>query len=168
MTERSTIDIGPHTIIVEMGDEKIYNIRISDQPESKKKNTNNKIKQNTIIVQVKEAMRKFADGDASAFDTLPIDVAGTPFQRKVWNATRKIPYGQTRTYAEIAKQIGHPKAVRAVGTALGKNPVCIIVPCHRVVPSSGGIGNYAYGAAVKRWLLEHEAGKASPETAQTS
>ncbi len=158
MTQSFAVAIGPYTVNVETNGEKISKVVISDKPLSKEKNKNKLIDQNTIIVQLEEAMRKFADGDASAFDALQLDASGTPFQRKVWNATRTIPYGQTRTYAQIAKQIGHPKAVRAVGTALGKNPVCIVVPCHRVVPSSGGIGYYAYGTAMKRWLLEHERG----------
>jgi methylated-DNA-[protein]-cysteine S-methyltransferase len=102
--------------------------------------------------------KKFVQKNSNAFDDVSVAVSGTAFQKKVWGATAKIPYGETRTYAQIAKQIGHPKAVRAVGTALGKNPVCVLIPCHRVVPSSGGIGRYAYGTAVKKWLLDHEAG----------
>ena len=85
--------------------------------------------------------------------SLPLELKGTPFQIAVWKAAQNIPYGKTATYADIAKQIGHPRAVRAVGTALGANPIPIIVPCHRVVPASGGIGNYALGSAKKKTLL---------------
>lgn len=133
--------IGPYTFEIERSEQGITRVNILKQPKNKQKNPNTK------FVQMEELSGE------------PVAVEGTPFQRKVWEATSKIPYGETRTYAEIAKAIGHPKAVRAVGTALGKNPVCVIVPCHRVVPSGGGIGKYAYGPAMKQWLLDHEAGR---------
>ena len=142
MTETTLAAIGPYTFELVKSDRGISKVKILKEPSSKGKNPNTK------IVQIENLL------DA------PVAAEGTEFQRKVWNATRKIPYGETRTYAQIAAQIGHPKAVRAVGTALGKNPVCVIVPCHRVVPSGGGIGQYAYGAAMKRWLLDHEAKRA--------
>lgn len=106
---------------------------------------------NEIINQIKE----YFAGHRRMFD-VPLDREGTDFQKKVWKETAKIPFGKTLTYSDIAKKIGHPKAVRAVGTALGKNPVCIVIPCHRVLPKSGGIGSYAYGAKMKKWLLSHE------------
>lgn len=81
---------------------------------------------------------------------------GTTFQQAVWREASRIPYGKTVTYGELAKRIGKPKAVRAVGTALGANPVPIIVPCHRVVPASGGVGNYAFGSKMKAELLRAE------------
>lgn len=81
---------------------------------------------------------------------------GTEFQRLVWSEMQKIPFGETVTYAEIARKIGRPKAARAVGMACNKNPVCIIVPCHRVVGSSGALTGYAGGLAKKQWLLTHE------------
>ena len=83
------------------------------------------------------------------------DVTDT-FQRLVLNATTKIPRGQICTYAELAASIGHPQAARAVGAALARNPVPLLIPCHRVVPSSGGVGGYAYGSDLKRKLLTHE------------
>lgn len=86
----------------------------------------------------------------------PLTLIGTPFQQAVWAAVQEIPYGQTRSYADIARAIGRPKAVRAVGTAIGANPVWIIVPCHRVIQSNGGLGGYAGGIERKKWLLEHE------------
>ncbi len=138
MTEISQLNIGPFRLKVEESAKGISKVVILEEPLQKRNNLSTKID------QLKELERMEAD------------VEGTAFQKKVWQATRKIPYGETRTYAQIAKAIGHPKAVRAVGTALGKNPVCIVVPCHRVVPSSGGIGNYAYGTAMKKWLLQHE------------
>ena len=95
------------------------------------------------------------DGCAPAAG-MPIDVRGTAFQRRVWEELRRIPIGETRTYGEIAAAIGEPKAVRAVGTACGKNPVPLVIPCHRVVPASGGVGNYGLGPERKRELLERE------------
>lgn len=97
----------------------------------------------------------FSDpGDSSGPD---LDLkAGTDFQKKVWDALRNIQKGQTATYAQIAQQIGHPNAVRAVGAAIGRNPVSLIVPCHRVIGSSGLLTGYAGGVDRKRWLLNHE------------
>jgi len=90
---------------------------------------------------------------------LPIDVQATAFQWQVWNALQQIPAGQTRTYAEIAKAIGRPRAVRAVGHACATNRVAVVIPCHRVVPSAGGVGNYRWGSERKKKLLEREARK---------
>ena len=140
--------MGPYRLKVTKTENGISNVEILKEPKLKTKNKSTLFIQNTKFVQLETLIGS------------PLDVNGTAFQRKVWKATAKIPYGETRTYAQIAKMIGHPKAVRAVGTALSKNPVCVLVPCHRVVPSAGGIGNYAYGKAMKQWLLDHEAGSA--------
>lgn len=105
--------------------------------------------------QAAQELQEYGEGARREF-SIPVEVAGTPFQQKVWQETSRIPYGETRTYAQIAQAIGHPKAVRAVGTALGANPVPIVIPCHRVVPTSGGIGKYALGTAVKQALLNLE------------
>jgi AraC family transcriptional regulator, regulatory protein of adaptative response / methylated-DNA-[protein]-cysteine methyltransferase len=95
---------------------------------------------------------------------LPIDVAGTAFQESVWRELRKIPVGETRSYAEIAAAIGQPKAVRAVGTANGDNHVAVLIPCHRVIRSDGTLGGYAGGLGRKRKLLEAEGhAAAAPE-----
>jgi len=93
-------------------------------------------------------------GGRRAFFSVPIDFAGTrPFQRKVLELTHRIPFGDTRTYSWIARRIGHPLAVRAVGTALGRNPVPILVPCHRVLRADGGLGGDAFGLDLKTRLL---------------
>jgi AraC family transcriptional regulator, regulatory protein of adaptative response / methylated-DNA-[protein]-cysteine methyltransferase len=89
-------------------------------------------------------------------DALPLDVLGTAFQRRVWEELRRIPVGEVRTYGEVAAAVGSPGASRAVGSACGANPVPVVVPCHRVVPASGGIGNYGLGPARKRRLLQAE------------
>lgn len=98
------------------------------------------------------------DDRRSVFDEPPaaILLAGTPFRHDVWRALLEIPYGQTVTYARLAELAGHPRAVRAVGTAVGSNPICHIVPCHRVVPAAGGTGNYHGGAEIKKALLIEE------------
>lgn len=93
--------------------------------------------------------------------TVKISPSGTPFQLSVWTALRKIPFGQTRTYGELAAELGNPGAARAVGRANGSNPICVIVPCHRVIGSDGGLTGFAFGEDIKRWLLAHE-GVSSP------
>jgi AraC family transcriptional regulator of adaptative response/methylated-DNA-[protein]-cysteine methyltransferase len=95
------------------------------------------------------------EGRAPATE-LPLDIRGTAFQRRVWEELQRIPLGETRTYGEVAAAIGSPRAVRAVGTACGANPVAIVVPCHRVLPASGGVGNYGGGPHRKRELLRRE------------
>lgn len=98
---------------------------------------------------------EYLDGKRTSF-TLPLDLSGTPFQHRVWSALRSVPYGATLTYGQLAKKIGKPRAVRAVASAVARNPVAIIIPCHRIVPASGGTGKYRWGAARKRWLLTLE------------
>lgn len=88
--------------------------------------------------------------------TMELDIPGTKFQESVWNELRKIPYGETRSYTEIAQSIGKPKSVRAVGSAVAKNPVLIVVPCHRVITKSHKLGNYRGGLTMKRDLLTLE------------
>lgn len=105
-----------------------------------------------------EAVRQIGDYLAGArrdFD-LPLDIAGTPFQESVWKALRDIPFGSTISYKELAARISNPKAVRAVGTANGRNPVCIIIPCHRVIAADGTLGGYSGGLPNKRRLLAVE------------
>lgn len=98
---------------------------------------------------LKESNKKIASSNSSA----KLNLIGTDFQLKVWNELLKIPEGATRTYADIAKKIGNPKAVRAVGTAIGKNPIALLVPCHRVIQSSGAIGQYHWGIERKKKML---------------
>jgi O-6-methylguanine DNA methyltransferase len=100
-------------------------------------------------------LEEYFGGRRKVFD-LPLDLRGTEFQLSVWCALRQIPFGETRSYAEVARAIGSPRAVRAVGAANGSNPVPIIVPCHRVVASGGGLGGYGGGLDLKRKLLDLE------------
>ncbi len=104
-----------------------------------------------------QAIARAIDGSPGTVPGVPLDVQGTAFQWKVWKALQAIPRGETRTYAEVAKAVGRPQAVRAVASACARNPVAIVVPCHRVVPKGGGIGGYRWGADRKRSLLEREA-----------
>jgi methylated-DNA-[protein]-cysteine S-methyltransferase len=104
------------------------------------------------------AISAYFAGDLGAIDGLPVAAGGTAFQRSVWDALRRIPCGRITTYGALAAAIGHPTAVRAVGHANGANPVSVVVPCHRVVGSGGGLTGYGGGLARKRWLLDHEAG----------
>jgi len=89
--------------------------------------------------------------------SLPLDMRGTPFQKQVWEALLAIPFGQTRSYGDLAKQLGRPHAARAVGAATGKNPISIVVPCHRLIGSSGKLTGFAGGLDTKKRLLELEA-----------
>jgi methylated-DNA-[protein]-cysteine S-methyltransferase len=100
-------------------------------------------------------LQKYLKGELKQFNC-PLDLRGTPFQRKVWSRLSKIPYGKTRSYKEIARDIGHPRAFRAVGNANGANPIPLILPCHRVIESNGGLGGFGHGISVKRQLLEFE------------
>ena len=117
---------------------------------------------NASILPADEAMASLISGVMTAIETptampdLPIDVRGTAFQEAVWRELRKIPVGQTRSYADIAAAVGQPQAVRAVGTANGSNPVAVLVPCHRVIRSDGSLGGYAGGLERKRKLLKAE------------
>lgn len=105
--------------------------------------------------QFKDSILAFLDGEAS-LARVPLDIRGTVFQRRVWDELRRIPHGETRTYREIARAIGAPAAVRAVGSACGANPVALAVPCHRALRTDGGLGGYAWGVARKRKLLALE------------
>ena len=103
-----------------------------------------------------QAIARAVDGAPGAVPGVPLDVQGTAFQWRVWKALQAIPAGQTRTYAEVAAAVGRPAAVRAVASACARNPLAVVVPCHRVVPKAGGIGGYRWGAARKRALLDRE------------
>jgi O-6-methylguanine DNA methyltransferase len=109
-----------------------------------------------VAQRAREELAEYFQGKR-AFFSVPVDLSGAPdFQKKVLAAARRIPFGEVRPYAWVAQRIGHPRAVRAVGTALGRNPVPFIVPCHRVLQTGGGLGGYLFGTDVKRRLLSLE------------
>jgi methylated-DNA-[protein]-cysteine S-methyltransferase len=109
-----------------------------------------------VLLKTERQLREYFAGQRKRFD-LELDFAGTPFQRQVWQALLTIPYGQTRTYTEIARQIGNPTAIRAVGATNGRNPISIVVPCHRVLGSTGKLTGFAGGLDAKAYLLALEA-----------
>lgn len=112
-------------------------------------------KDDIVIANCLQQLAMYFDKKITNF-SVPMGLKGTPFQELVWSKACAIPYGTTLTYEQLAINIGHPKAVRAVGTALGKNPIAIIVPCHRVVSKNKNIINYRYGSDIKMFLLKHE------------
>lgn len=111
-----------------------------------------------LIAQCKKELDAFFAGERKTFD-LPLAPKGTEFQRKVWQTLQEIPYGETRTYKEIAGAAGSPKGFRAVGMANNKNPIAVLIPCHRVIGSSGKLVGYAGGVEKKAWLLALEQDK---------
>lgn len=110
-----------------------------------------------LLLQAEQQLQEYFAGTRQRFD-LPLDFAGTEFQRKVWTALVSIPFGETRSYKQIAEQIGHPSAMRAVGAANGRNPVSIIAPCHRVIGANGKLTGFAGGLDIKAFLLSLESG----------
>ncbi len=115
--------------------------------------------QHPMLHQVKQQLQEYFEGQRQQFD-LPLDFQGTAFQQQVWQALLQIPYGETRSYKQIAVQLGNEKAVRAVGAANGKNPISIIAPCHRVIGSGGALVGFAGGLDKKQILLSLEQKKA--------
>ncbi|MBB3231331.1 methylated-DNA--[protein]-cysteine S-methyltransferase [Halomonas stenophila] len=113
---------------------------------------------NALTERARAQLAEYFDGTRQAFD-LPLAPEGTDFQRRVWQALETIPFGETRCYAEIAEQLRCKGGQRAVGAANGKNPIAIVVPCHRVIGSDGRLTGYAGGIGRKQWLLAHEAGE---------
>lgn len=122
--------------------------RMVNQPDTSKP-------EEKMVDQASKQLSQYFSAKRKQFD-LPLDLEGTAFQKKVWQQLQQIPFGSTLSYGDIARKIKNPRAVRAVGSANGKNPVCIIVPCHRVIASDGSIGGYSGGLDVKRKLLALE------------
>ena len=105
---------------------------------------------------MREQLDAYFAGELESFE-LDLDPHGTPFQQRVWAELARIPYGETISYSELAHRLGDPKLVRAVGLANGRNPISIVIPCHRVIGADGSLVGYGGGLERKRWLLEHEA-----------
>jgi methylated-DNA-[protein]-cysteine S-methyltransferase len=114
-----------------------------------------------VLRAAERQLAEYFAGRRTAFD-LPLDFAGTEFQKEVWQALLTIPFGETRTYAQVARQIGRPDAVRAVGAANGKNPISIVAPCHRVIGSNGELTGFAGGLDAKAYLLRLEGAQPRP------
>ncbi len=112
-------------------------------------------KDRSVTNVARQQLLEYFSGERKEFE-LEISLAGTEFQRRTWQMLANIPYGQTWSYAELAKRVDSPKAVRAVGAANGRNPLPIVLPCHRVIGSNGSLTGFGGGLPVKRWLLDHE------------
>lgn len=108
-----------------------------------------------VLARARAQLEEYFAGSRTRFD-LPLDAAGSVFERRVWDALLAIPFGSTTSYGELARRLGDPRATRAVGAANGKNPIPIIVPCHRVIGADGDLTGFGGGIERKRWLLAHE------------
>jgi methylated-DNA-[protein]-cysteine S-methyltransferase len=113
-----------------------------------------------VVASALMQLREYLAGDRTSFD-LPLDLQGTDFQVEAWNALAKIPFGSTMSYAQQAASIGRPKATRAIGSANGRNPVVIVLPCHRVIGANGSLTGFGGGLHVKSWLLDLEKQKSA-------
>jgi len=113
-----------------------------------------------VIARTVQQLNEYLQGERQTFD-LPLDLVGTDFQKDVWAGLAKIPFGETQSYGELADSLNKPGAARAVGAATGRNPISIVVPCHRLVGASGKLTGFAGGIDSKQWLLTHESGEAS-------
>ncbi len=114
------------------------------------------LRQATSLPGITPVLDRYFAGDVTAVDTLEVEPEGTEFQVRAWRALREIPAGQTWSYGDLARRIGAPTAVRAIGAANGANPISIVLPCHRVIGSDGSLTGYGGGLERKRWLLDHE------------
>ncbi|MGY0400326.1 MAG: methylated-DNA--[protein]-cysteine S-methyltransferase [Ostreibacterium sp.] len=113
------------------------------------------VRYDSFFQEATKQLREYTDGKRKVFDLL-LNLTATPFQQQVWQALQTIPYGQTRSYKQIAEQIGNPDAARAIGMANNRNPIPLIIPCHRVISSDGSLTGYAYGLALKQQLIQLE------------
>jgi len=147
---------GPLTLVAEAGT--LCGLYMSDQRHRPPEETFG-TPDATAFAEAEDQLRAYFAGELKEF-TLELTLNGTPFQRSVWDQLRKIPYGETRSYGELAEALGNPSASRAVGLANGRNPIGIIVPCHRVVGANGGLTGYGGGLTRKRRLLDLETASA--------
>ena len=156
-----TVDspVGPLTLAG--ADGRLRHLRMEDQTHEPSRD--GWVPDDGVFVDVVAQLEEYFAGHLVDFD-LDLDMPGTEFQRKVWNALLTIPYGETRTYGQIADQIGSAGAFRAVGLANGRNPIGIIVPCHRVIGANGGLTGYGGGIEKKRQLLDMERNQHSPSS----
>ena len=158
MTRRHLVmdsPIGPLTLVAE--NERLACLYMGDHlhaPESDAFGP--AVAEDALLGEVRRQLEEYFEGDRTEFDLPLVDDVGTPFQRRVWAELLEIPYGETISYGELARRVGQPTAFRAVGLANGKNPISIIVPCHRVIGSGGSLTGYGGGLDRKQRLLELE------------
>jgi methylated-DNA-[protein]-cysteine S-methyltransferase len=134
----------------------------NDEPTRVRVNASEEGAAHPVLLRAERELNEYFAGERKQF-TVPLDFVGTGFQRKVWRALLDIPYGETRTYAQLAQHLGDIKLTRAVGAANGRNPISIIAPCHRVIGTSGELVGFAGGLAAKAWLLTLEGSRFRPE-----
>ncbi len=115
-----------------------------------------RILETNVPHDLKQKLERYFSGDSQAFEDTALDPGGTLFQQKVWHSLQKIPHGKTMDYSTLARQAGNPLAVRAAASSNARNPISIIIPCHRVIGKDGSLRGYAGGVDRKRWLLQHE------------
>lgn len=159
LTDHVETPIGPMLLMVE--DDILIGLEFDDQPERYMKDL--KRRYPDLVMQEKlnpcgfsDHVRAYYAGELAAVDDLPVQGGGTPFQERVWAELRRIPVGTTISYGELATRLGDKNAMRAVGLANGRNPISVVVPCHRVIGSDGTLTGYGGGLPRKTWLLNHE------------
>lgn len=146
--------IGPITLVAH--EKALLGLHLSDfNPENYLEFQFHKKSSLALLLEAEKQLKEYFRGERKNFE-LPLRFQGTHFQNKVWQVLQKIPYGKTWSYQDLASKINHPKAVRAVGSANGKNPLCIIIPCHRVIRHNGDLGGYTGGIEIKQKLLDLE------------
>lgn len=144
--------LGPLTLAARRG--RLVRLEMSGQAHSRPRG-GGWVEDPAALRGVAEQLDAYFTGELTVFD-VPVELEGTPFQRRVWDALLAIPYGETWTYGQVAEKVGNPRASRAVGLANGRNPVAIVVPCHRVIGADGSLTGYGGGLDRKVFLLEHE------------
>jgi methylated-DNA-[protein]-cysteine S-methyltransferase len=149
--EKITLNTPLGLCVVEADELGITKISVTDETAQ----LNNITIVNPFLIEAEKQLKAYFDGNLQIFN-LTINPKGTDFQKKVWQALLKVPYGKTASYQEITNSLGDPKAIRAVANANGKNPLWIVVPCHRIIGSDGSLTGYAGGLWRKKWLLENE------------
>lgn len=159
LTDHVETPIGPMLLMVE--DDVMIGLEFDDQPERFMKDLRHRfsdfcLRESPNPCGFSDQVRAYYAGDLSALDDLPVKGGGTPFQERVWAELRRIRVGTTVSYSELAARLGDTKAVRAVGLANGRNPISVVVPCHRVIGSDGTLTGYGGGLPRKAWLLNHE------------
>jgi methylated-DNA-[protein]-cysteine S-methyltransferase len=154
LTLTTTVDspVGPLTLTAV--DDRLTGLHMVDQAYAPVPRTE-RTEDPNAFAEVTGQLAAYFDGDLTEFD-LPLQMAGTDFQRRVWEVLRQIPFGETWSYSQVAGKVGNDRACRAVGLANGRNPIGIIVPCHRVIGANGTLTGYGGGLDRKAWLLDHE------------
>jgi len=142
-------------VLVVVSDIGVARIDFVDHNREVKPASSNASEAHPILAEALLQLTEYFEGTRTTF-SLPLDIDGTEFQQLAWSALARIPYGHTMTYGEQAASIGRPRAVRAIGTANSKNPIAILLPCHRVIGADGSLTGYAGGLDKKIWLLDHE------------